>query len=75
MSQQRDIESKGGENMSTIKDEMIKIIQEQPDDSSFDDILRELAFTKMVEQGLADSDAGKVISHVEMKKQIKSWQK
>lgn len=43
--------------MSSAKDQMVKIIQEQPDDSSYDDILRELAFTRMVERGLADSDA------------------
>ncbi len=60
--------------MSTAKDTMIRIIQEQPEDSSFDEILRELAFTKMVDRGLADSDAGRVISYEEMEKRIKSWQ-
>jgi len=60
--------------MSTAKDTMIRIIQEQPEDSSFDEILRELAFTKMVDRGLADSDAGRVISYEEMGKRIKSWQ-
>jgi len=29
--------------MSSVKEEMTRIIQEQPDDSSFDEILRELA--------------------------------
>ncbi|GFP25592.1 hypothetical protein HKBW3S25_01072 [Candidatus Hakubella thermalkaliphila] len=53
---------------------MIRIIQEQPEDSSFDEILRDLAFTKMVDRGLADSDAGRVISYEEMEKWIKSWQ-
>ncbi|GFP18894.1 hypothetical protein HKBW3S03_00399 [Candidatus Hakubella thermalkaliphila] len=60
--------------MSRAKDTMIRIIQEQPEDSSFDEILRELAFTKMVDRGLADSDAGRVISYEEMEKWIKSWQ-
>ena len=61
--------------MSTVKDIMIKIIQEQPEDSNFDEILRELAFTKMVNRGLADSDAGRIISHDEIGKRLKSWQK
>ncbi len=58
--------------MQTAKDIMIKVIQEQPDDSSFDEILRELAFSKMIDRGLADSDKGDVISHEEMGKRIAS---
>jgi predicted transcriptional regulator len=61
--------------MQTAKDIMIKVIQEQPDDSSFDELLRELAFSKMIDRGLADSDKGIVVSHEEMKKRIASWQK
>ncbi len=61
--------------MQTAKDIMIKVIQEQPDDSSFDELLRELAFSKMIDRGLADSDKGIVVSHEEIKKRIASWQK
>ena len=61
--------------MSTVKDIMIKIIQEQPEDSDFDEILRELAFIKMVNRGLADSDAGRTVPHEEIKKRMQSWQK
>ena len=59
--------------MSTVKDIMIKIIQEQPEDSDFDEILRELAFIKMVNRGLADSDAGRTVPHEEIKKRMQSW--
>jgi predicted transcriptional regulator len=63
--------------MSTIpasaKDQMIRLIQEQPEDSSYDDILRELAFARMIERGLADSRAGRTISDEEMKRAIESW--
>ena len=45
--------------MSTVKDELIRLIQDQPDDSSQEEILRELAFAAMVERGIADSDAGR----------------
>lgn len=61
--------------MSTVKEVMIKIIQEQPEDSSFNEVLRELAFAKMINKGLSDSDAGRVISSKEMKKRIELWQK
>lgn len=53
--------------------EQIKILQDQPDDSSYDEILRELAFARMIERGLADSDAGRTISHEEMGRRIKTW--
>ncbi len=54
---------------------MIRIIQGQPEDSSFDEILRELAFAQMVKRGLADSDEGRTISNEEMKRRIRTWQK
>ena len=44
--------------MATIKEKVFEIVQEQPDDSSFDEILRELAFSRRVERGLDDSRQG-----------------
>ncbi|MFQ5652437.1 MAG: hypothetical protein ACE5IY_21100 [bacterium] len=61
--------------MASIKEQMIRIIEEQPDDSSFHEILRELAFAQMVERGLADSDERRTISNEEMKRRVRSWQK
>ena len=61
--------------MATAKDELTKIIQDQPDDSSYDEILRELAFNLMVHRGLSDSDEGRTISTAEMRRRIRTWQK
>ena len=61
--------------MSTAKEELTRLIQEQPDDRSPEDIVRELAFHVMIQRGLADSDAGRVISNEEMGRRIRSWQK
>ena len=41
----------------SAKDKMISVIDEQPDDATFEGILRELAIARMIERGLADSDA------------------
>ena len=60
---------------TTLKDRMIQTIQELPADSSYEEILRELAFARMVERGLADADAGRTISHEEMGRRIASWAK
>ena len=54
---------------------MIEIIGRQPDDSSYDEILRELAFARMVQRGLEDSDAGRMQTDDDVKRKIDSWQK
>jgi predicted transcriptional regulator len=61
--------------MSTAKDQITEIIKRQPDDSSYDEIVRELAFELMVQRGLKDSDEGRTISNEEMQRRIKTWQK
>jgi predicted transcriptional regulator len=61
--------------MSDVKDRMKEIIAAQPEDSSFEEILRELAFAHMVERGLLDSRDGKVLSNEEVRRRIQSWQK
>jgi len=59
----------------TVKEKMAEIINKLPDDSSYDEILRELAFRGMIERGLQDSDAQRTISDDEMERRIKSWRK
>jgi predicted transcriptional regulator len=61
--------------MSKAKEELTKLIEEQPEDSSREEIVRALAFHVMVQQGLADSEAGRVVSNDEMARRIRSWQK
>ena len=60
--------------MATPKEQMVKIIEAQPEDSSYDEILRELAFARMIDRGLADADAGRTISNQEMQERIRSRQ-
>ncbi len=61
--------------MSTAKDELTRVIQGQPEDSTAEEIVRKLAFHVMVERGLPDSDAKRTISNKEMGRRIRSWQK
>jgi hypothetical protein len=60
--------------MSTAKEELTRLIEGQPEDSSGEEIVRELAFHVMVERGLADSDAKRTLSNQEMGRRIRSWQ-
>ncbi len=60
--------------MSTAKDDLKQLLEQQPDDSSSEEIVRELAFHVMIQRGLADSEAGRTISNEEMGRRIRSWQ-
>ena len=59
----------------TVKERMTRIIEAQPEDSSYDEILKELAFERMVVRGLEDSEAGRTISHEEMRRKVSEWRK
>ena len=59
--------------MPSAKEQIAKILQDQPDDSSYEEILRELVLAQMGDRGLADSDAGRTIGHEEMGRRIKTW--
>lgn len=61
--------------MATAKEKMTEIIQAQPDDSSYEEILKELSFRLMVERGLEDSRRGRTISHEELLREVRSWRK
>lgn len=61
--------------MSTAKDQIKQILEDQPDDSFYDEILKELAFKRMLDRGLEDVAAGNTLSNEEMERRIKSWQK
>lgn len=49
------------------------VIEAQPEDASYEEIMRELAFERMVERGLADVRAGRSVSHEEALRRIRSW--
>lgn len=61
--------------IAVAKDKIGKIVEKQPDDSSYDEIMRELILNQMIERGLDDSQNGKLTSHEDMQKEIESWSK
>ena len=64
-----------GTSMASAKETMAEIIARQPEDSSYDEILRELAFARMVQRGLEDSDAGRTLLDEQVKEKLDSWRK
>lgn len=61
--------------METAKDILIRAIEDQPDDSTYEEILRELAFHQVILRGLDDSRNDRTISHQDLGDKIKSWGK
>ena len=58
--------------MASAKDQMVRIIQEQPDDSTYEEILRELELVRMIERGLDDSRSGRTMNNEEMLHRIRA---
>jgi predicted transcriptional regulator len=56
------------------KQHLLIVLEEQPDDSSYDELLRELAFARMIDRGLTDATAGRTIDNDELRREIASWQ-
>ena len=61
--------------MPTPKQDLVRLLQQQPDDISREELIRELAFNVMVERGLADSDARRVVPDDEMAHRIRQWRR
>lgn len=61
--------------LTMAKQKMREIIESQPDDASYDEIIRELAFERMIERGLEDVRKEHFISDKEIKHRIRTWQR
>jgi hypothetical protein len=59
----------------TIKEEVIKMIEEFPEDITISDIMAELYFRQNVDDGLKELDEAKVVSQGEAKKRLNRWLK
>ena len=59
----------------TDKEKIKELVDAQPDDASYDEIVRELAFERMVDRGLNDVRQGRTMSNEEMGRRIATWQK
>jgi predicted transcriptional regulator len=61
--------------MSNVKEKMAEVIQSQPEDATYEEIMRELLFEGMVERGLEDARHGRVMTQNELEQRIRTWQK
>lgn len=59
--------------MRNAKRSAIEVIENLPDDSSFEDIMERLYFLQKVEAGIKDIEEGNIVSHEEVKKRLQRW--
>ncbi|TVX96239.1 hypothetical protein [Cohnella terricola] len=57
----------------SVKDELIKIIQDLPDNVTVEETLYKLYARARIEEGIHELDTGKGISHTEALGKIRSW--
>jgi hypothetical protein len=60
--------------MNTVKEQMVEVINNQPLDASYEEIMRELAFQRMINRGVEDSREQRTLSNEEIERRIQSWQ-
>jgi predicted transcriptional regulator len=53
------------------KERIKALVESQPENATYDEIMRELVFARLVERGLADSRDGRVITNSELGKRIR----
>jgi predicted transcriptional regulator len=56
--------------MSSVKEEAKKLVEELPDQVTWDDIMYEFYVKKKIEAGLRAADEGRVVSHEEAKQRL-----
>ena len=59
--------------MLAMKEKVIQMIQQLPDNVTVDDIFSELYFKLQVDSGLKELDEGKGISHQQVKERMSKW--
>lgn len=59
--------------MESAKEQVERILETLPEDASLEDIQYHIYVRQKIEQGIADADAGRVLSHDEVEKRLAKW--
>jgi predicted transcriptional regulator len=60
-------------DMSSAKEEVRKILDQLPDDASFEDIQYHIYVREKIERGLQDAGEGRVFSQEEAEQRLARW--
>ena len=59
--------------MNTAKEEVRKMLEQLPDDASFEDIQYHIYVREKIERGLKDIQEGRVLSQEEVEERMSKW--
>jgi hypothetical protein len=59
----------------TKKEQMLKTVQELPDNASFEDAMERFLLLAKIERGIEQADQGRTISHNVVKDRMAKWLK
>ncbi len=59
--------------MGTAKEEVRKLLDQLPDDSSFEDIQYHIYVREKIEKGLQDVQEGRTLSQEEVERRMAKW--
>ncbi len=59
--------------MSTAKEDVRHLLEEMPDDASYEEIQYRIYVRQKIEAALTDVEAGRTVSHDEAKKRLARW--
>lgn len=59
--------------MLAVKEIVEEILEQLPDETTLEEVQYRLYVRQKIEQGLADAEAGRVITHDEVKKRMQKW--
>ncbi len=57
----------------TTKELVLKAIEDLPDDADIDEVVERLYFLHALEQSIREADAGELIPHEEVQRQVAEW--
>lgn len=57
-----------GVNMSTVKEEAKKLVDQLPEQATWDDLMYEIYVRKKIDTGIQAADEGKVVAHEDVKR-------
>ncbi|MDQ2732507.1 MAG: hypothetical protein M3Y56_12675 [Armatimonadota bacterium] len=61
--------------MNTVKEDIRKMLEELPDDISFEDVQYHIYVRQKIARGLDDLKQGRVVDRVEMERRFAQWLK
>ena len=59
--------------MATAKEDVRHLLEQLPDDVSLEQIQYHIYVRQKIEQGLADVEGGRVVSHEEVQRRLAKW--